>query len=315
MPKHPQSLTRPNLTYKKATRAPRSPSSSEQNELTRPKKHRPRERQRIIDLPDTNTSSTSTFSNRDPASHQSVSLGPSSFTSPPLLPGLVEQIRSLLGSKAKPTPVQALSLTHFFHDRNKIVGPKDPDVEGTLLAAETGSGKSLAYLLPVVQALKASEGRKGLTSDDTLATPRALVLVPTHELGRQVKATLSHLTHAPDTKLRSVCVSSGNAVSLSPRDAPRIQPQENELDSGELRIEAPVSQGSRSVDVVVGTPARILDLTRAGGRYSVGPRRPGDEETRKREVQRDPKMSLQAIEWIVVDEADVLFGTHTKCSS
>ncbi|KAG9094048.1 RNA helicase, partial [Ceratobasidium sp. UAMH 11750] len=277
---------------------PASSDSSSPIRSTKPQKTRTRERQLIMDLPQTSPSPT-----RDSAPHLSRAVSSSnrvSFATPPLLPGLVDQIRILLGPKAKPTPVQSLSLDHFFRN-NHVISRKD-----TLLAAETGSGKSLAYLLPIVQGLKETESNA--TSDDPLPAPRALILTPTHELSRQVKSMLSHLTHAPDTKLRSVCVSSGSSASLSARqsslylDAPDVPPNE----PGEFRIEAP-TQGTRSVDAVVGTPAKILDLTRPGGRHSVGPKRPGDDEFVRREVQREVKLSLAAVEWIVVDEADVLF--------
>ncbi|KAG9090906.1 RNA helicase, partial [Ceratobasidium sp. 370] len=280
------------------SRLSRAPTPSGPSAPTRPAK-RTRERQLIMDLPQTNPPSA-----RGPAPHLSapVSLSDRSiFTAPPLLPGLVDQIRIQLGPKAKPTPVQSLSLDHFF-DNNHVISRKD-----TLLAAETGSGKSLAYLLPIVQALKETEPTA--TRDDSLPAPRALILTPTHELARQVKSMLSHLTHAPDTKLRSVCVSSGSSASLSARyTSLQLDEPNASLDgSSELRIEAPTAQGIRSVDVVIGTPAKILDLTRPRGRHSVGPRRPGDDEVVRREVQREVKMSLAAVEWVVVDEADVLF--------
>ncbi|KAG9111784.1 RNA helicase, partial [Ceratobasidium sp. 392] len=236
---------------------------------------------------------------RDSAPHLSGAARP--FTSPPLLPGLVDQIRILLGSKAKPTPIQALSLDHFFLNDSNVVGREE-----TLLAAETGSGKSLAYLLPIVQSLKQTESN--VTWDEpSLPSPRALILTPTHELSRQIKSMLSQLTHAPDTKLRSVCVSSGSSASLSARPTASQLLDATTDGSGEFRVDAPPVQGSRGVDVVIGTPAKILDLTRPGGRHSVGPKRPGDDEFVRREVQREVKLSLAAIEWIVVDEADVLF--------
>ncbi|KDN45322.1 hypothetical protein RSAG8_04909, partial [Rhizoctonia solani AG-8 WAC10335] len=220
------------------------------------KKTRERERQRqlIIPLPDSKPQDIPHSASSRPH-----------FSSPPLLPGL---------------GWRTLSLTHFFRD-----GDVSGHSNGTLLAAETGSGKSLAYLLPLVQALKSSE--LSSTDSSNLASPRALILVPTHELARQVKSTLSHLTHAPDTKLRSV-------TFLPPTEG------------GEFQV-SPPEQTRHNPDVVVGTPARILDLTRPGGRHSVGPMRPAYEDTVKREFERDVKMDYGRVEWVVVDEADVLF--------
>jgi ATP-dependent RNA helicase MRH4 len=305
MPRPPSALTRDNIVSK-PRRTSRYSDTDQDRDVVRPRKPRQRERQLIMDLPGTSPAPQL----RHAAPHQSgsiVSHGRPTFASPPLLPGLVDQIRILLGTKAKPTPVQSLSLSHFFH--NSRVGAE----QSTLLAAETGSGKSLAYLLPVIQALKATESTP--QSDNALPAPRALILVPTHELARQVKATLSHLTHAPDTKLRSVCVSSGTSASLAGRDINMRSTDIPSDSSGEFRIEAPSIQGTRSADVVVGTPAKILDLTRTAGRHSVGPKRPGDEESARREFQREVRMSLSAIEWIVVDEADVLFGACLASSA
>lgn len=103
-----------------------------------------------------------------------------------------------------------------------------------------------------------------------------------------------------------MCVSSGTATSLSGREAPQVG-NYNPNSSGEIHI-APASHATRGLDVVIGTPARILDLTRPSGKYGVGPKRPGQDETVTREVDREIKMSLRKIEWVVVDEADVLFG-------
>ncbi len=49
--------------------------------------------------------------------------------------------------------------------------------------AQTGTGKTLAYLLPIVQKLKFATGND----------PRALILVPTKELVVQVERVLSNL--------------------------------------------------------------------------------------------------------------------------
>ncbi|ELU39973.1 DEAD domain-containing protein [Rhizoctonia solani AG-1 IA] len=263
---------------------------------TQKPRERERQRQLIIPLPD------SEHRDIDPGDIEPLSQTTSSrFTTPPLLPGIVSQIHELLGTKAKPTPVQNISLSHFFRNDKTT----DANTNGTLLAAETGSGKSLAYLLPLVQALKTSESSAREPSASDLASPRALILVPTHELARQIKSTLSHLTHAPDTKLRSICVSTGSADSLSARAA---QSMPSPSEEGEFQVSA-LEQTRRDPDVVVGTPAKILDLTRPSGRHSVGPMRPTYEDRVRREFERNVKMGYEKVEWVVVDEADVLFGS------
>lgn len=61
-----------------------------------------------------------------------------------------------------------------------------PVVEGKscILADQSGSGKTLAYLLPVIQRLRQEE-LQGL-SKSTSGSPRVFILAPTAELASQV---------------------------------------------------------------------------------------------------------------------------------
>jgi ATP-dependent RNA helicase RhlE len=64
--------------------------------------------------------------------------------------------------------------------------------------SETGSGKTLAYALPVLHLLKTQEAKgQPVTAENT---PRAIVMVPTRDLGEQVSKVFKTLTH--DTRLR-----------------------------------------------------------------------------------------------------------------
>jgi ATP-dependent RNA helicase RhlE len=87
----------------------------------------------------------------------------------------------------------------------------------------TGSGKTAAFMLPIVQRLMTK--RRGVT--------RALVLTPTRELAAQVDAHLSEL--AVHTPVRGAAVFGGVGMG----------PQEHAFRSG--------------VDVIVATPGRLLD--------------------------------------------------------
>lgn len=84
----------------------------------------------------------------------------------------------------EPTEIQRLSLS-----KNVAATWRD-----SLMLAETGSGKTLAYLLPTLHRLKEIE--------DITATrakprrPRALIIVPTRELGEQVLAVAKSISHA-----------------------------------------------------------------------------------------------------------------------
>jgi superfamily II DNA/RNA helicase len=98
--------------------------------------------------------------------------------------------------------------------------------------AQTGSGKTLAFGLPMLTRLAADGGRAAPTR------PRALVLVPTRELARQVADELAPLGQPLNLRVTTVY---GGA------------PMGRQIES--LR---------RGVDVVVATPGRLLDLMDRG---------------------------------------------------
>lgn len=110
-----------------------------------------------------------------------------------------------------------------------------------VMEAQTGSGKTLAYLIPMVEKLP----RGG-------AGPRAMVVTPTRELALQVEKVLRTLS----TELRTTVLYGGVGYAT----------QRLALKHG--------------VDVVVGTPGRIIDMLGQG------------------------KLSLSRIQYLVLDEAD-----------
>jgi superfamily II DNA/RNA helicase len=95
--------------------------------------------------------------------------------------------------------------------------------------AGTGSGKTLAFGLPVLARL-AAEAR----ANRVAGSPRALILVPTRELARQVADVLEPL--AAPLRLRVTTVVGG------------------------LSMGRQIDQLRRGVDVLVATPGRLLDL-------------------------------------------------------
>lgn len=90
--------------------------------------------------------------------------------------------------------------------------------------AQTGTGKTAAFALPVLQKVKYAQG----------VEPRALVLVPTKELVIQVHEVFSTL--AKYTDLRCIALYGGVG--------PKTQLEEL----------------SKGVDIIIGTPGRFLDL-------------------------------------------------------
>jgi ATP-dependent RNA helicase RhlE len=133
-----------------------------------------------------------------------------SFDSLQLHPDLVRGIKAL--GFEKPTPIQTTAIPAAMTGRD------------VLACAQTGSGKTAAFLLPLLHQLLADR-RKGTT--------RVLILTPTRELAAQVCADMQDLARfAP---VRAAAIFGGVAMG----------PQEQAL--------------RRGVDVVVATPGRLLD--------------------------------------------------------
>ncbi|GJQ11195.1 hypothetical protein GpartN1_g2986.t1 [Galdieria partita] len=92
-----------------------------------------------------------------------------------------------------PTAIQRKAIPAIAGGANVIVG------------AVTGSGKSLAYLIPVLEKLKLQEELQGFMRKPK--KPRALVFVPTRELGEQLLRVLKSLSH--HVKFRAISLLGG----------------------------------------------------------------------------------------------------------
>ena len=130
---------------------------------------------------------------------------------PRLLSALTEQ-----GITA-PTPIQVQAIPHAMNGR---------DVMGL---AQTGTGKTLAFGLPLVQALMTTAAGKPA---DMAA--KSLILAPTRELAGQIAQTLTTL--AAGTPVRVTVVVGGASIN------------------GQIKRLA------RGTDVLVATPGRLIDL-------------------------------------------------------
>lgn len=111
-----------------------------------------------------------------------------------------------------PTPIQEQSLPVVLSGRD-MVG-----------IAQTGTGKTLAYLLPLLKTLKYSEQKN----------PRVLILVPTRELVVQVVEELEKLTKYINTRILGIY--------------------------GGTNINTQKQKVAQGVDIVVATPGRLYDL-------------------------------------------------------
>jgi superfamily II DNA/RNA helicase len=110
------------------------------------------------------------------------------FTALPLLPGLQATLAEL--HLVTPTEIQRRALPVLLAGRS-VVG-----------VAETGSGKTLAYALPILHALKTLE--LGGSRVEENGRPRAVVIVPTRELGEQVAKAFKPFTHTTRLRVRTV---------------------------------------------------------------------------------------------------------------
>ncbi|MDX2121295.1 MAG: DEAD/DEAH box helicase, partial [Gemmatimonadota bacterium] len=131
------------------------------------------------------------------------------FSTLKLHPTLLQAIKEL--GFARPTPIQADAIP-------PALAGKD-----LLACASTGSGKTAAFLLPILHHLLAKPRR----------TTRALVLTPTRELAAQILEDLNDL--AVHTPITAASIFGGVGMG----------PQEHAFRSG--------------VDVMIATPGRLLD--------------------------------------------------------
>jgi len=122
--------------------------------------------------------------------------------------------------------------------------------------ARTGTGKTLAFAIPIVEMLK-KRFLSGETQRRTRIFPLVLVLAPTRELAKQIAEEFSYLG---GKALRITCIYGGTGYESQERDF------------------------RNGVDVVIGTPGRIIDHI-------------------ERKIFR-----MDSISYVVLDEADEMLN-------
>jgi ATP-dependent RNA helicase RhlE len=133
-----------------------------------------------------------------------------SFSDLGLVPGLLRAVADK--GYATPTPIQREAIPAVLARRDVLAG------------AQTGTGKTAAFVLPILQQLGTQQG----------SAPRALVLTPTRELAAQVAESAEQ--YGRHTSVRTMVIFGG--VS-----------------------ERPQIEGLRAgCDLLVATPGRLLDL-------------------------------------------------------
>ncbi|CAH2095836.1 unnamed protein product [Euphydryas editha] len=138
---------------------------------------------------------------------------------------------------SEPTPVQRQAIPCLLENRQIVA------------CAPTGSGKTAAFLLPLLHTLGTPQGG-----------PRALILCPTRELAMQIYREALRLSAS--TQLRCTVIRSCKES--------KIKERENTI---------------RKSDLVISTPNRLCYLL----------------------SQENVGISLEKVQWLVIDEADKLF--------
>jgi ATP-dependent RNA helicase RhlE len=122
-----------------------------------------------------------------------------------------------------PTPIQAQAIPVVLAGQDLLGG------------AQTGTGKTAAFVLPMLHKLAAAEAPRSKFGGVAI---RALVLTPTRELAAQVEESVQ--TYGKYLELTSAAIFGG--VGMNPQ----------------------ISRMKKGVDILVATPGRLLDLMQQG---------------------------------------------------
>ncbi|MFZ3159557.1 MAG: DEAD/DEAH box helicase, partial [Rhodoferax sp.] len=122
-----------------------------------------------------------------------------------------------------PTPIQAQAIPVVLEGHDLLGG------------AQTGTGKTAAFVLPMLHKLSAAVAPRNKFGG---IAARALVLTPTRELAAQVEESVQ--TYGKYLELTSVAIFGG--VGMNPQ----------------------ISRLKKGVDILVATPGRLLDLMQQG---------------------------------------------------
>lgn len=135
--------------------------------------------------------------------------------------GLAEPILRAIAEHGytTPTPIQAQSIPAVLNGGD------------LLAAAQTGTGKTAGFTLPILQRLSS-------TAHATKRPLRALILTPTRELAAQVHESVQ--TYGKYTSLKSAVIFGG--VGINPQ----------------------IAAIAKGLDILVATPGRLLDLMQQG---------------------------------------------------
>ncbi|MDD7281597.1 MAG: DEAD/DEAH box helicase, partial [Erysipelotrichaceae bacterium] len=122
--------------------------------------------------------------------------------------------------------LERLGIKQFLPIQEKVV-PILREKKDCIVQAKTGSGKTLSYVLPILESLTVNQKQA-----------QCLVLVPTRELAKQVKEVFDQV--GCFKKIKTLCLTGKSPISY----------QEQDL--------------KQRVHVIVGTPGRVLEHFQRG---------------------------------------------------
>lgn len=92
--------------------------------------------------------------------------------------------------------------------------PKILDYYHTLIAAETGCGKTLCYLMPVVQRIL--ERKRSMVSERKMNSPLAVILTPGRELASQIGEVVKKLCWEMDIRVKTILGGNTKQMMINP---------------------------------------------------------------------------------------------------
>ena len=144
------------------------------------------------------------------------------FTDLNLIQPLLDRLKEL--DYKQPTPIQAQAIPSVMQGHDLIAG------------ANTGSGKTASFALPLLQQVYEFKKDKADNTSNKGNFVKGLILVPTRELAKQVSDSIKSYANHLNGAVKTVCVFGGVSIN----------PQMLALRGG--------------ADIVVATPGRLLDL-------------------------------------------------------
>ena len=175
-----------------------------------------------MNIHETNAQGRHTDRTRQQGHHVAARSQQASPTAPDVFSGLMPELKRAVAEEGytTPTPIQTQAIPHLLANRD-LIG-----------CAQTGTGKTAAFILPILQYLSLNKRQAGR------GRARVLILAPTRELAAQIGASAA--TYGRHLRF-SHAVIFGGVSQL-----------------------AQVQALNRGLDILVATPGRLLDLMQQG---------------------------------------------------